>query len=250
MCGIVGVLSSSDRISVREADLRRMIGAIRHRGPDEFGLYLDAQDDCRVGLGNARLSIIDLAAGQQPISNEDGTLWIVYNGEVFNYVELRNELELQGHRFRTGSDTEVIVHLYEQYGPECVGRLNGQFALAIWDERRGELFLARDRVGICPLYYARRGGGLLFASEIKALLAHGAVSAELDPVAIDQVFTYWSPLSPRTAFRDVRTLPPAETCAQPDTQSEHSCVEACPHSGKRENCTWHNPARCPWGKRQ
>jgi len=208
MCGIVGVLSSSDRVSVRETDLRRMVGAIRHRGPDEFGVYLDTQDGCRVGLGNARLRIIDLSGGQQPISNEDGTLWIVYNGEVFNYLELRNELELQGHRFRTDSDTEVIVHLYEQYGPECASRLNGQFALAIWDERRGELFLARDRVGICPLYYARRGGGLLFASEIKALLAHGAVSAELDPVAIDQVFTYWSPLSPRTAFRDVCTLPP------------------------------------------
>jgi asparagine synthase (glutamine-hydrolysing) len=208
MCGIVGILSANDRVSATEADLRRMLGAVRHRGPDEFGIYVDARADRRVGLGSARLSIIDLAGGQQPISNEDGTLWIIYNGEVFNYVELRNELKLQGHRFRTESDTEVIVHLYEQHGPECLGRLNGQFALAIWDERRGELFLARDRVGICPLYYARRGGGLVFASEIKALLAHGAVSPALDPVGIDQVFTYWSPLSPRTAFRDVCTLPP------------------------------------------
>jgi len=208
MCGIVGVLSVGDRPSAGRAELRRMIGAVRHRGPDEFGIYLDAQSDCRVGLGNARLSIIDLAGGQQPISNEDGTLWIVYNGETFNYLELRRDLEDKGHRFRTDSDTEVVVHLYEEHGPDCVRRLNGQFALAIWDERRRELFLARDHVGICPLYYARTDGGLLFGSEIKALLAHGAVTPRLDPLGIDQAMTYWSPLAPRTAFQGICALPP------------------------------------------
>ncbi len=208
MCGIAGITDFTGRGQVGETDLRRMLAALRHRGPDEFGVYLDRKPNCRVGLGNARLSIIDLAGGQQPIANEDGSLWIVYNGEVFNYRELRDELEHLGHRFRTDTDTEVVVHLYEQYGPDSVERLNGQFALAIWDEQREELFLARDRVGICPLYYTRQAGALLFASEIKALLAHGAVSAELDPAAINQIFTYWSPLAPRTAFRGIHTLAP------------------------------------------
>jgi len=185
-----------------------MLGTIRHRGPDQFGVYLFEGASRCVGLGNARLSIIDLGGGQQPISNEDGTRWVVFNGEIFNYLELRETLRQQGHRFATDSDTEVIVHLYEQYGPDCVKHLNGQFALAIWDERAQSLFLARDRCGIRPLFYAERGGTLVFGSEIKALLAHPRMTAELDPVALDQIFTYWSPLAPRTAFREIRTLPP------------------------------------------
>lgn len=185
-----------------------MLGAVRHRGPDEFGVYVYEGGEAHVGLGNARLSIVDLAGGQQPISNEDGSVWIVLNGEIFNYVELRRELERLGHCFRTASDTEVLVHLFEQYGPECVARINGQFAFAIWDEKSEQLLLARDRCGVRPLFYAEQGGLLVFASEIKAILAHGKVRAELDPVTLDQIFTYWSPLSPRTALAGIRSLPP------------------------------------------
>jgi len=208
MCGIIGVWNRNGDRSIDEALLRRMLGTIRHRGPDQFGVYLFEGAGRCVGLGNARLSIIDLGGGQQPISNEDGTRWVVFNGEIFNYLELREALRQQGHRFATDSDTEVIVHLYEQYGPDCVKHLNGQFALAIWDERAESLFLARDRCGIRPLFFAQRGGTLVFGSEIKALLAHPQMTAELDPVALDQIFTYWSPLAPRTAFRGIRTLPP------------------------------------------
>lgn len=203
MCGIAGIVNIEDREPVSERDLRQMLAMIRHRGPDEFGIYLDDS----VGLGNARLSIIDLSGGQQPISNEDGTMWIVFNGEIFNYVELRPELEARGHRFSTSSDTEVLLHMYEEFGPKCLEQLNGQFAFAIWDTRDRSLFLARDRLGVRPLFYTRTGGRLIFGSEIKALLAAG-VTAEIDPVALDQVFTYWCPLSPRTAFRNVFEIPP------------------------------------------
>lgn len=208
MCGIVGTLNLTPAAEpVREAVLRQMLAMIRHRGPDQFGIYLGGE----VGLGNARLSIIDLSTGQQPIANEDGTLWIVFNGEIFNHVELRPELEARGHRFSTHSDTEVILHLYEEYGPACLERLNGQFAFAIWDERQRTLFLARDRLGICPLFYTIASGVLIFASEIKAILADPRVSATIDPVALDQTFTYWSPLSPRTVFQGISSLPPG-TC--------------------------------------
>jgi len=204
MCGIVGVLNLADRPPVEQSVLMDMLGMIRHRGPDGFGVYRDAH----VGLGNARLSIIDLEGGDQPIGNEDGTLWIVYNGEVFNYVELRPELEKRGHRFATNCDTEVIVHLYEDYGPDCLNLLNGQFAMAIWDARDRSLLLARDRVGIRPLFYTQRDGRLIFGSEIKSLLAAPGVTAEIDPQALDQIFTYWSTLSPRTAFRGIVDVPP------------------------------------------
>ncbi|RMF34058.1 MAG: asparagine synthetase B, partial [Chloroflexi bacterium] len=199
MCGIVGTLNLTKAHPIRESTLRQMLGMIRHRGPDQFGLYLDDL----VGLGNARLSIIDLGGGQQPIGNETGTLWIVFNGEIFNYVELRPTLEARGHRFATDTDTEVIIHLYEEYGTDCVQYLNGQFAFALWDSERETLFLARDRLGIRPLYYTVRDGALIFASEIKALLADPRVSAALDPVTLDQIFTFWSPLSPRTAFQGI-----------------------------------------------
>jgi asparagine synthase (glutamine-hydrolysing) len=205
MCGIVGILNldpSSDGPS--EGTLRQMLAMIRHRGPDQFGVFLDDT----VGLGNARLSIIDLSGGQQPISNEDGSLWIVFNGEIFNYVELRPELESRGHRFATHSDTEVLLHLFEEYGPECLERLNGQFAFAIWNTREKSLFLARDRLGVRPLYYTHQGSRLVVASEIKSILATGLVTAEIDPVVLDQIFTYWSPLSPHTVFKNVFELPP------------------------------------------
>lgn len=181
-----------------------MLAMIRHRGPDEFGIYLDRD----IGLGSARLSIIDLSSGQQPISNEDGTMWIVFNGEIFNYVELRPVLEDKGHKFSTRSDTEVILHLYEDLGPECVKHLNGQFAFAIWDSKRKTLFMTRDRLGIRPLYYTQVNGSLIFGSEIKAILSDPRVEAHLDPLALDQIFTYWSPISPRTAFQGIQEIPP------------------------------------------
>jgi asparagine synthase (glutamine-hydrolysing) len=181
-----------------------MLGIIRHRGPDEFGLYVDRQ----AGIGCARLSIVDLSTGQQPITNEDRSLWIVLNGEVYNYLELRAELERAGHRFSTRSDTEVVLHLYEDLGPECLQWLNGQFAIAIWDVRKSELFLARDRLGIRPLFYTLLPKGLVFGSEIKALLLEPHVEARLDHRALVQAFTFWAPLAPRTSFQGILELPP------------------------------------------
>jgi len=204
MCGIVGVCDVSGARPVEEATLRSMLGTIRHRGPDEFGIYLDGQ----IGLGNARLSIIDLSTGQQPIANEDKSLWIVFNGEVFNHPELRLEMESRGHRFSTTSDTEVVLHAYEEYGPDCLTRFNGQFAMAIWDDRDRSLFIARDRLGVRPLFYTVADGALVFGSEIKAILAGPGVTASPDPVALDQIFTFWSTLSPRTFFRGIAELPP------------------------------------------
>lgn len=203
MCGIAGILNI-DSSDGAENTLRRMLGMIRHRGPDEFGIYLGDG----VALGNARLSIVDLSGGQQPIGNEDGSLWIVYNGEVFNYVELRAELESRGHQFSTHTDTEVILHLYEELGPKCLSRLNGQFAIAIYDERKKSLFLARDRLGVRPLFYTKLNGGLVFGSEIKALLACPGVNAQIDPIALEQIFSYWSPLSPRSCFQGIQSVPP------------------------------------------
>jgi len=204
MCGIAGVLNLDQSSGVTELSVRQMLALIRHRGPDEFGILLDDG----LGLGSARLSIVDLSQGQQPISNEDGSLWIVFNGEIFNYLELRPELEQRGHRFRTRTDTEVLLHLFEEHGPACLSRLNGQFAFAVWNARRRELFLARDRLGVRPLYYTVADGSLVFGSEIKALLGSGRVGASLDPIGLDQVFTCWSTVSPRTAFQGILELPP------------------------------------------
>lgn len=183
-----------------------MLSIIRHRGPDEFGLYADH----RAGIGCARLSIVDLSTGQQPIPNEDESLWIVFNGEIYNHPELRAKLERVGHRFSTHADTEVILHLYEDMGPECLQQLNGQFAIAIWDTCKEELFLARDRLGIRPLFYTvlPHSQGLVFGSEIKALLLAPRMEAQLDPFALAQAFTFWAPLAPRTIFQGILELPP------------------------------------------
>ena len=204
MCGIIGVLDWSEKHPPNVDLLRQMLGIIRHRGPDEFGLYVDD----KAGIGCARLSIVDLSTGQQPIPNEDESLWIVFNGEIYNHPELRVELERAGHRFSTRSDTEVTLHLYEDLGPECLHRLNGQFAIAIWDTRNEELFLARDRLGIRPLFYTLLPGGLVFGSEIKALLLDPRVKASIDPYALAQAFTFWAPLAPRTTFQGISELPP------------------------------------------
>ncbi|MBI5517964.1 MAG: asparagine synthase (glutamine-hydrolyzing) [Deltaproteobacteria bacterium] len=205
MCGIAGLVNLTDRHEPPPAELlRRMARAIRHRGPDEFGYYRDA----RAGLCHARLSIIDLATGQQPLANEDETVWIVFNGEVFNYVELREELEALGHRFRTHSDTEVIVHAWEAWGEDAFARFNGQWAVALWDTKSQRLVLTRDRVGVRPLYLHERDGRLWFGSEVKALFADPTVPRALDPAGLDETFTFWAAVAPRTVYRGVEELRP------------------------------------------
>lgn len=181
-----------------------MAAALHHRGPDGSGIYAGA----RCGLAHTRLSIIDLAGGAQPLANEDGQVLVTYNGEVYNYKELRRDLETFGHRFSTNSDTEVLVHAYEQWGEDMLPRLNGQFAFAIYDRRTDSLFLARDRFGVRPLFYSVRGGDLYFASEVKALFAGGTVKAAPDPRGLDEVFTFWAARAPRTPFLGVEALPP------------------------------------------
>jgi len=204
MCGISGVLEfGRPPVDMRQT-LRSMIEAIGHRGPDGFGFY----DQGPVGLAHARLSIIDLSTGDQPISNEDESVWTVFNGEIFNYIELREMLRQRGHVFRTSSDTETIVHAYEEFGDEFVRHLNGQFAIALWDEKRQRLLLARDRVGIRPLFYCRDQGRLLFASEVKALKPTLTHSLEFDLQGLSQVFTFWTTTGGRSVFRGIHALPP------------------------------------------
>jgi asparagine synthase (glutamine-hydrolysing) len=204
MCGIAGIVER-DGARVNPAVLRAMTAIQAHRGPDGDGHV------CRgpVGLGHRRLAIIDLTAGAQPMANQDSSVWISYNGEVYNFLELRRELEARGFRFRTNSDTEVILYAYEAYGVECVKKLRGMFAFAIWDERLRRIFLARDRVGIKPLVYAWDGQRLVFASEIKAILQHPAIRRELDWDALRDYLTFLYIPSPRTIFREIRKLPPA-----------------------------------------
>lgn len=216
MCGIAGILNLKARSAPEAEPIARMVSALRHRGPDGSGIYLDD----RIALGHARLSIIDLAGGSQPIHNEDDTLWIVYNGEVFNYPELRQGLLARGHRFATATDTEVILHLFEEKGPGCLQDLNGQFAFAIWDSRKEELFLARDRVGILPLNYSLANGNLVFASEIKAIFALPEIPRALDPLVLDQIFTFWAPLPGRTVFCGINELPPGHYLTVKDGRVE------------------------------
>ena len=201
MCGIAGAVRVDGAGEL--PDPARMIATLRHRGPDGTGCFRSPA----CVLANARLSIIDLETGDQPVGNEDESVWTVLNGEIFNFIELRAELESLGHRFRTRSDTEVIVHAYEQYGDRFVAHLSGQFALALWDVRRQRLLLARDRVGIRPLFYARLGGRWLFGSEVKAILAVAPEAAALDEQGLAQVFTFWGTVGDRTVFRGVRSLP-------------------------------------------
>jgi asparagine synthase (glutamine-hydrolysing) len=204
MCGIAGVFSNTTRLTDPETYLRRMLARIRHRGPDESGIFISD----RVALGSVRLSIIDIQTGQQPLATADGKYWIVYNGEIFNYIELRADLIRKGHAFKTESDTEVLLHAYIEYDTDCLNRLNGQFAFAIWDSEKKELFLARDRVGIRPLFYTRVNNCFVFGSEIKALLEYPDVKAGIDPVSLSQVFTFWSTVTPGTIFRDIYELSP------------------------------------------
>ena len=208
MCGIVGIFDTRARRDVPRALVERMNETVRHRGPDGSGVHLEPG----VGLGHRRLSIIDLATGQQPLYNEDGSVCVVFNGEIYNFQSLIPELVRLGHTFRTKSDTEVIVHAWEAWGEACVDRLRGMFAFALWDRNRETLFLARDRLGVKPLYYAVLPDGmLLFGSELKALLAHGGLARELDPHAVEEYFALGYIPEPRTIFASAAKLPPAHT---------------------------------------
>lgn len=211
MCGICGAVIGRGSSGISADDVRRMTATLAHRGPDDSGVI----DGGEVVLGHARLSIIDLSGGAQPMGTEDGREWIVFNGEVYNYVELRDELRALGHRFRTESDTEVILRSYLQWGTSCVSRFNGQFAFAIWDSRTHKLILCRDPVGIRPLYYALHEGALLFASEIKALFACPRVTRRLDPRGIAQTYTFWAPVAPQTVFEGIRQVPPGAFLTAP-----------------------------------
>jgi len=206
MCGITGIYSFNGN-EVDRARLQHMTDALAHRGPDGSGQFVQGN----VGLGHRRLSIIDLEGGSQPLSNEDDSVHIVFNGEIYNFIELREELVKAGHRFKTRSDTEVIVHAYEQWGAQCVNHFNGIFAFAIWDERQRRLFLARDHLGVKPLYYIVADGNLLFGSEIKALLAHPSCPRRVDMAALGQLFTFRYVPSPRTLFDGISKLPPGHS---------------------------------------
>src|SRR5688500_10366691 len=197
MCGIVGIAYANSR-RVERANLQKMNDAIIHRGPDDDGFYFNES----VGLAMRRLAIIDLAHGQQPIHNRDRTAWIVFNGEIYNFQQLRKDLEERGHVFYTNSDTEAIVHLYDEFGADCVRHLRGMFAFAIWDEKDKSLFIARDRVGKKPLLYSHRANGaFVFGSEFQALLAHPDISREIDYEAIDSYLSYLCIPAPQTAFK-------------------------------------------------
>ena len=204
MCGIAGILNLSHGETPGRNALEKMIQAIRHRGPDGYGYLFESG----VGLAHARLSIIDLEGGDQPIHNESGTVQVVFNGEIFNFLELRNLLQGLGHRFYTRSDTEVIVHLYEEYGDDFVDHLIGQFVIALWDRPARRLLLVRDRAGIRPLFYTVAAGRLYFASEIKSLFTQPEVSRRLNPSALGEVFTFWAPLGAHSMFEDIHALRP------------------------------------------
>jgi asparagine synthase (glutamine-hydrolysing) len=227
MCGITGGIWTDPDKGIDAALLGRMTDAIRHRGPDDEGQY---QTDFQVrppyeampgiALGHRRLSIIDLSTGQQPMCNEDGTVWIAFNGEIYNYDYLRRRLEGSGHKFRTSSDTETIIHLYEDEGPDCFAHLNGMFAVALWDARRRRLVLGRDRLGKKPLVYRQDSGRLLFASELKSLLEVPGIPREIDPSAIDEYLTYQYIPHPNTIFRGYRKLPPGHWAVWQDDKLE------------------------------
>ena len=203
MCGIAGFYPGLEKDTSVQI-MKRMLTRIKHRGPDQSGIYIHKE----AAIGSVRLSIIDIVTGGMPLSNGDESLWIVFNGEIFNYIELKNDLIKKNHVFKTTSDTEVILHLYEEYGPGFLNKLNGQFAIAIWDEKKNELFIARDRVGIRPIFYTKTNGRFVFASEIKALLEFPGIEARISPRALSQIFTFWTTVSPSTVFENILEVPP------------------------------------------
>src|ERR1700674_4950071 len=208
MCGITGIFDTRGKREIDRSLLERMNESQHHRGPDEGGRHVEPG----IGLGHRRLSIIDLSTGQQPLFNEDGSVCVIFNGEVYNFQELVPELEALGHTFRTRSDTEVIVHGWEVWGADCVKRLRGMFAFALWDRNQETLFLARDRLGVKPLHYALLPDGrLIFGSETKSMLAHGGLARDIDPRAVEEYFALGYVADPRTIFRMARKLPAAHT---------------------------------------
>ncbi len=231
MCGIAGIVALRDGLEPPAVEqLAAMVGVLRHRGPDEAGVYRDE----RAGLGHARLSIIDLMTGQQPLSNEDGTIWIAFNGEIFNYVELREELIGLGHRFRTRSDTEVIVHAYEAWGEKAFDRFNGQWAVALWNTTNRTFVLARDPFGVRPLYVCEHAGRLYFASEVKAIFAASpAIARAFDPVGLAQLFTFWTTVPPQGIFAGVSEVEPGHvrTYASGSVREHVSWAPGYPRDG-------------------
>jgi asparagine synthase (glutamine-hydrolysing) len=219
MCGICGKLEFHPEAKIAPNLVKQMADAIVHRGPDDEGYYVKGQ----IGLGFRRLSIIDLSGGHQPLSNEDDSIWIIFNGEIYNYRELRAELISKGHIFRTKSDTEVIVHLFEEYGRDCVQKLRGMFAFAIWDSVQKSLFLARDRVGIKPLYYYLSENFLSFGSEMKAILVDPAVRREIDPAMIDRFLTYYYVPGSQTLLRNFFKLDPGHWLVVRDGKIQIKC---------------------------
>ncbi|RTZ97532.1 MAG: asparagine synthase (glutamine-hydrolyzing) [Deltaproteobacteria bacterium] len=239
MCGIAGIINFNASENMRPT-LTRMIGFLHHRGPDASGIYMDGP----AGLAHARLSIIDLSGGDQPIHNEDRSVWIVFNGEIFNYPELRERLVKSGHQFYTQSDTEVLVHLYEEYGSGLFEYLNGQFALALWDQNRQSLLLGRDRMGIRPLFYYQKNNRLVFGSEIKALFADRRVPRALDTQSLSDIFTCWSPLGDSTPFKDVLQIPPGHYA-----ESSKSGLKVTPYwklSFRKNDDTIHHRSLHEW----
>jgi len=208
MCGITGIIDTRGGREIERAVLQRMNDSQMHRGPDDGRLHIEPG----VGLGHRRLSIIDIATGQQPLFNEDGSVVVVFNGEIYNYQNLIAELQTLGHVFRTRSDTEVIVHAWESWGADCVLHFRGMFAFALWDRKQQTLFMARDRLGVKPLYYARLNDGyLLFGSELKSLLAHGGLRRDIDPNGIEEYFALGYVAEPRTIFKQAQKLSPGHS---------------------------------------
>jgi asparagine synthase (glutamine-hydrolysing) len=222
MCGIAGILDINS--TPEKGLIQRMCRIMTHRGPDGEGYHIRGP----VALGHRRLSIIDLTGGKQPMSNEDGTVWITFNGEIYNFQELRDDLIAKGHRFATRSDTEAIVHAYEEYGERCVERLRGMFAFAVWDSRAGKLFIARDRLGKKPVYYCHNGGRFLFASEIKAILQDEGVKRELDPKALADYLTYHYIPFPETIFKGIKKLEPGHVMTVELVESSQQVKPAQP----------------------
>src|SRR5271167_1074048 len=217
MCGISGIFEFDQARTIARETVHRMNETLRHRGPDDEGIFVGPG----IGLGHRRLSIIDVASGHQPLSNEDGTIWIVFNGEIYNHATLRKQLEDQGHRYRTHCDTETIVHLYEEYGRDCVQHLRGMFAFAIWDSRKRHLFVARDRLGIKPLYYRPTSDSFLFGSEIKVILAHPGVHAEFNRTALPEYLAFGYLSGEETLYQGIRKLMPGHTLELDDQGKIH-----------------------------
>lgn len=231
MCGIAGLLKLDGGKADRN-QLARMIATLHHRGPDASGTHVSDA----AGLAHARLSIIDLKSGAQPMSTADARFWITFNGEIFNYLELREELVDRGHFFATRSDTEVILNAYREYGEDCVNHFNGDWAFGVWDIQEQKLFLSRDRAGVRPLFYTQTADSFLFASEMKALLNCPGVTKEIDPRGMDQVFTFWSAVPPQTTFKNIFQLPPGHSLTVKDSSIRMWQYWAVPYAKDESEC--------------